>query len=144
MLHFDESALTERLARLSVPQRYAFALACTERLRPYYSYPDMKPPPPALDSALRLLREIAAGDARAPNLATAIAACESELDTDDDAVASLLYTSRSLDNLQAAVFAARRAYEARDRLAMENMTSDSRNEPWLMSSGSAELSVARR
>ena len=126
MLRYDESTLIARLAALSLRARVAFAAACAERLRAYFGYPDSPPTPRVLDGALEALESAIHRELPDPALRAAVDACNASLDVDDDAVAAAMYACRAQasEGVQAAAWAARRGYEARDRLVSETLGVD--------------------
>jgi hypothetical protein len=123
MLRYDEPALLHSLASLAPKDRVAFAVACAERLRPYFGYPDSPPIPKQLDEALEALRRAVEESLPANALNSVVSICETTLDPDDDAVAAISYASAATlpDGTPAAAWAARRAYEARDRLVGDTL-----------------------
>jgi hypothetical protein len=125
MLRYDELSLERSLRALPAQKRAVFALACTERLRPLYGYPTIGVPCRTLDVALELLRQAIGGGRIDPNLPAALRACETELDPDDDAVAAAIFTYQAFSeqSLAAAKYAARRGYDARDRMVLEALPS---------------------
>jgi len=121
MFRFDERRLEQALQALTPHKRAVFALACAERLRPLLGYPKVGASSSTLDTALVALRVAVESGSVGLDLAAAVQACEAGLDPDDDAVAALTYAYQvfAADTVDAAVFAARRGYEARDRLATD-------------------------
>jgi len=126
MLRYDESKLIARLEALSPRARVAFAAACAERLRAYFGYPNSPPPPRVLEGALEALQRAIHKELPDATLQAAVDACEASLDIDDDAVAAVLYAcgAQGSESAQAAAWAARRGYEARDRLVSEALDVD--------------------
>jgi hypothetical protein len=126
MLRYDESNLIARLEALSPRARVAFAAACAERLRAYFGYPNSPPTPRVLEGALEALQRAIHKELPDATLQAAVVACEASLDIDDDAVAAVLYAcgAQGSESAQAAAWAARRGYEARDRLVSEALDVD--------------------
>ena len=126
MLRFDEPTLSARLEALSLRARVAFAAACAERLRGYFGYPDSPPTPSVLEGALKALGKAIRQGLPDTALQAAAEACEASLDVDDDAVAAVMYAcgAQGCEGAQAAAWAARRGYEARDRLVSEALGID--------------------
>ncbi|HEY7437384.1 MAG TPA: hypothetical protein VIE41_19745 [Methylomirabilota bacterium] len=126
MLQYDEPKLIGRLEALSPRARVAFAAACAERLRAYFGYPDSPPTPRQVDAALEALGRAIRTERPDASLQSAVQACEASLDIDDDAVAAIIYAWSALgsDGARAAARAARRGYEARDRLVSDSLGVD--------------------
>ena len=126
MLRFDEPTLIVRLEALSLRARVAFAAACAERLRSYFGYPDSPPTPRVLEGALEALGEAIRKELPDTALQAAAHACEASLDVDDDAVAAVMYAcgAQGCEGARAAAWAARRGYDARDRLVSEALGID--------------------
>lgn len=126
MLRYDEPALIARLEALSPRARLAFAAACAERLRGYFGYPNSPPTPRVLEEALEALRRAIHKELPDASVQAAVDACEASLDIDDDAVAAVMYAwdAQGSASAQAAAWAARRGYEARDRLVSEALDVD--------------------
>ena len=126
MLRYDEPTLIARLEALSLRARVAFAAACAERLRGYFGYPDSPPTPRVLEAALEALAKAIRKELPDMALQAAAEACEASLDVDDDAVAAVMYACRAQGGggAQAAAWAARRGYDARDRLVSEALGID--------------------
>ena len=126
MLRYDEVTLIARLEALSPRARVAFAGACAERLRAYFGYPSSPPTPRVLEGALEALQRAIHKQLPDATLQAAVDACKASLDIDDDAVAAVLYAcgAQGSEGAQAAAWAARRGYEARDRLVSEALDVD--------------------
>jgi hypothetical protein len=122
MLQYDEPKLIGRLEALSPRARVAFAAACAERLRAYFGYPDSPPTPRQVDAALEALGRAIRTERPDASLQSAVQACEASLDIDDDAVAAIIYAWSALGSDGAR--AARRGYEARDRLVSDSLGVD--------------------
>ena len=121
-----------RLSRLSVECRSTFAAACAERLRPYYGYPDSPPIPAELNVALEALWSVIHGQPAEVSLDEAGSLLDSLPEPDEDAIAAALWAIDAYKNNdpQAAVWAARRAYEARDRLVVDSLHIRSTDPMW--------------
>jgi hypothetical protein len=122
----DEPRLLAALTGLTPRERVAFAIACALRLRPYFGYPDNPSIPSELDAAFAALIGYVDGSVSHDAVLAATGACENTLKIDDDLVAAVIYASRvpQPDEAQAAVWVARRAYEARDRHVADALAID--------------------
>lgn len=122
---FDEPLLVFRLSQLEARARVVFSLACAERLRPYFGYPEQPPLPPELRQALQGLGRILEAEVPEEVFEEVLAACD-RMEIDDDMVSALAYAcgAKGEDGAQSAAWAARCAYEARDRLVSEALDVD--------------------
>ena len=145
---YDESDLLRRLSSLTPLGRSAFALCCSLRLFPGYlswhsevgTIPDRR-----VEDLLALLEGLFLGQARGAGVELQSVDVETLLDLmptenstwsqswpiAEDAVACLVYTLESLQksDLQEAAWAARRAYESADQLAILDLEDGSRGFP---------------
>jgi hypothetical protein len=118
MYRFDQEGLTARLQSLPQSARVAFALACAERLSAFIGEPH-ELAGAARNAALRFM----AGEASSSDFADLAAQLEQcpQIDRDDVAASAHLLDCIRNDDLQAAVWVAQRAYEARDLAAQGEM-----------------------
>lgn len=126
MMHrFDAAELTRQLEALPIEARVAFALACAERLAGRTSRPAGSQTQELAQAAREMARQSLAGVAIDPDaLDTLAARLDSLPDIDDDDVAAYAYTleCQRTGDVQAAVAAAERAYDARERLAENGLS----------------------
>ena len=119
-LRFESNHLREHLEKLSPQARVAFALACS--LRTAAGQPQAEP---MVVAARELAEEYALNGSLEPAVAHKLLAqlWESpELDRDDAASAYYALESALKDNVESVIWAAQRAYDARDTEAQATLT----------------------
>ena len=124
MYRFDPDVLKEALAGFPAEARVAFALACAERLA-HISLSASNPEARELATTARnFAQQFVAGAAINPDeisvLAVQLESCP-HLDSDEIAASAYVLDCLRANDPQAAVWAAQRAYDARDLAAQESM-----------------------
>jgi hypothetical protein len=118
---FDESTLISRLDALAPRARTAFALACARRLQPFLHVDAANAA--LVRESLALLEASVLDDAPPESLDAVLARLEDSPELDNDPVAATCFAIRSrvYGTSQEAVWAARRAYDARDQAVWEEL-----------------------
>lgn len=135
-MSFDESALDDRLSKLPNAKRAAFAATCVERLAPAYRQYSRSSGAANQDRFDSIVTDLWAfierrllGDNNLPDADLIYGELSPQGDLDgllgyaDDAVAALAFAVRTTRNgmAQDAVWAARRVYEAMNRLVVSRL-----------------------
>lgn len=124
MYHVDAAELSRQLGVLPVEARVAFALACADRLTEYSRHSRGSETYELARAGRELARRFVAGAAIVEEeLDTLTSRLESSSDIDDDDIAACAHVLECLrtGEVQPAVWAAGRAYDARERAAEKRM-----------------------
>ena len=124
MYRFDPGTLKEALAGFPAEARVAFALACAERLAQLSQSASDPEARELATNARNFAQQFVAGGAVHPDdvsvLAVQLESCP-HLDSDDIAASAYVLDCLRANDPQAAVWAAQRAYDARDLAAQQSM-----------------------